>query len=321
MDSREILLLTCSHFNPDETELSRLAKAYPGQHLTIVDELEYTDNQLASAEIIVGFPKPSDLRKASNLKWLQTPSAGIAQYVDSSLYAHQNVLLSNASGTYGRQMADHVIGMIIGFNHNFFRYSAQMETQDWQRYFPSSDIWENTVVIIGFGDVGNNLARRAHALGMHVIAIKRTPSEKPSYVDELYTLESLDQVLVRGDYVVLCAASTPETENLMDRNRLGLMKESSYLINVARGGLIDQVALVDALENRRIAGAGLDVTDPEPLPKGHKLWTLPNVFITPHASGLSISDPHQVFEIFFENLGHYLSHRPLRNQIDFSRRY
>ncbi len=321
MNKREILLLTCSHFNPNEDELRRLSNSYPDVNFTIMDEQAYTEDQLGSAEIIVGFPHPGDLKKASNLKWLQTPSAGIAQYVDTSLYVHQDILLSSGAGTYGRQIADHVVGMIIGFNHNFYHYHDQMKTQQWERYFPESDIWDSTLVIIGFGDIGNNLAKRAHALGMHVIAIKRTPFEKPSYVDELYTTESIDQVLSRGDYVVMCAASTAETDNLLHKDRIGLLKKGSYFINVARGGLVDQQALTEALERGQIAGAALDVTDPEPLPKGHKLWTMPNVFITPHASGLSKSDPHQVFEIFFENLGHYLNGQHLRNQIDFARKY
>lgn len=321
MKQIETLFLTCSHFNPDASELARVRATYPQLQVTIVDEHSYTPEQIEKAQIIVGFPKAKDLPTAKNLKWLQTPSAGVGQYIDKSLYVQQDILLTNAVGTYGRQIADHVIGMIIGFNHYLYTYHDQMKTQTWERYFPTSDIWESTLLTIGFGDIGKNLALRAKAMGMHVLAVKRTLTEKPDFVDDLYTTEDLDSLLSRADYVVVCAASTPETEGILNRNRIELMKHGAYLINVARGTLIDQDALIDALENGHLAGAGLDVTEPEPLPKESKLWRLPNVLITPHASGLSLSDPHQVFEIFFENASLYLKGQKLKNLVNFNRKY
>lgn len=317
----ETLFLTCSHFNPDASELARVREAYPELQVTVTDEHSYTPEQLEKAQIVVGFPKTKDLPMARNLKWLQTPSAGVGQYVDRSLYAHQDILLTNAVGTYGRQIADHVIGMIIGFNHYLFTYRDQMKTQDWERYFPVSDIWDSTLLMIGFGDIGKNLALRAKAMGMHVLAVKRTLTEKPGSVDGLHTTDELDSLLPLADYVVVCAASTPETEGILDRKRIGLMKRGAYLINVARGTLVDQEALIDALESGHLAGAGLDVTEPEPLPKESKLWSMPNVLVTPHASGLSPSDPHQVFEIFFGNTALYLQGRKLRNLVDFDLKY
>lgn len=317
----ETLLLNCSHFHPDTHELSMLSKAYPKLQVTVVEETSYTLEQLAKAQIIVGFPKPEDLPKAERLSWLQTPSAGVTPYSDKSLYRNENILLTSAVGTYGKQIADHVLGMIIAFNHNLFIYHDQMKTQHWERYFPSSDIWESTILLLGFGDIGKNIALRAKAHGMHVIAIKRTMTEKPPYVDELYTTESLDDLLPKADYVVLCAASTPQTENILNARRIGLMKRGSYMINVARGSLVDQEMMIVALESGHLAGAGLDVTDPEPLTPQNKLWKMPNVLITPHASGLSLSDSHQVFNIFFENLGHYFGDGNMKNLVDFRRNY
>lgn len=315
------LFFTCSHFNPDASELARVSETFPELQVTVAAEDSYTPEQIAEVEIIVGFPKAKDLPLAKNLKWLQTPSVGVGQYVDKQIYANENILLTNALGTYGRQIADHVIGMIIGFNHCLFTYWDQMREQKWERNFPVSDLWESTILMIGFGDIGKNLAPRAKAMGMQVLAVKRTLTDKNSSVDELYTVDALDSLLPRADYVVVCAASTPQTEGIMDKTRIGLMKKGSYLINVARGTLIDQDALINALERGQLAGAGLDVTEPEPLPKESKLWHMPNVLVTPHASGLSKSDPHQVFEIFFRNASHYLKNEKMQNLVDFTLKY
>ena len=322
MHTIKTLFLTCSHFNPDKAELQRLSDTYRHLAVTMTEEKAYTEEQISEAEIIVGFPKPEDLCRATRLRWLQTPSAGVGPYVQRSLYhAPEEIVLTNAVGTYGRQIADHVMGMIIGSNHFLFTYHDQMKRGEWKRYFPDHDLWESTILIIGFGDIGQNLAKRAKAHEMQVLAVKRTPIEKPWYVDELHTPEALDSLLGRADYVVICAASTPETENIMHADRIAGMKRGAFLINVARGSLVDQEALIEALEAGRIAGAGLDVTDPEPLPPESKLWSLPNVLITPHASGLSHSDPHQVFSIFLENLEHYLGDGNFRNRVDFARGY
>jgi len=321
MNKIETLFLRCSHFNPTDSEIARLKESYPQLSLTCVDEADYTISQMEKAEIIVGFPRVEDLPKAKNLKWLQAASAGVLQYVDTELYTNKDILVTTASGTYGRQIGDHVIGMIIAFNHQFLTYHNQMKTQTWKRYFPTSDIWDSTILIIGFGDIGQNVARLAKGHQMKVVAVKRTPAEKPASVDELLTINQLDKALPTADYVVVCTASTPETENLMDARRIGLMKQGSYIINVARGSLVDQDAVIEALEQGRLAGAGFDATEPEPLPPENKLWSLPNVLITPHASGLSPSDPSKVFSIFADNLQHYLGDKNMINAVDFSRKY
>ena len=321
MKKIETLFLRCSHFNPTDAEVANLLKTYPQLSVTTTDEGTYSFEQLEKAEIIVGFPKVADLPKAKNLRWLQTPSAGVMQYVDTGLYANKDCILTTASGTYGRQIGDHVMAMILGFNHMFLTYHDQMKEKKWQRYFPTSDIWDSTILVIGFGDIGQNVARLAKAHDMHVIAVKRTPVDKPSYVDELYTTDQLDRLLPTSDYVVVCTASTPETENLLNAKRIGLMKQGSYLINVARGALVDQDAVIEALEMGNLAGAGFDATEPEPLPPENKLWSFPNVLITPHSSGLSPSDPAKVFSIFTDNLGQYLGDKKMKNVVDFARKY
>ncbi len=316
-----ILFLTNSHFDPTEEERAALLSEFDDIELTVTALASYDPALLDEAEIIVGFPKAEDLRRAQKLRWLQTPSSGVGQYVDRNLFANDEVILTNAKGTYGPQIADHVLGMIIGFNHHLFIYHEQMKEQTWHRYVPAKDLWQSTILIIGFGDIGTNLARRAKAHGMHTVVVKRTLEEKPLYVDELYTTCELDRLLSEADYVVLCAASTGETEHLIDADRLALMQQGAYLINVGRGSLVDEEALIKTLESGHLGGAGLDVTAVEPLAKESPLWKLPNVLITPHASGLSHSDPHLVFALFVENLRRFVDKEALKNIVDFDRGY
>ncbi len=321
MGKVEALLLTSFHFDPNEEELQLLARRFPQVHATVVPERSYTIGQIGKAEIIVGSPRRRDLAGAKALRWLQTPSSGVAPYLDRSLYGGPQILLTNAAGTYGRQIADHVMGMIIAFNHHFLEFHDQMKRGEWKWHIPPKDLWDCTILVIGLGDLGNNVAMRAKAHGMRVLAIKRTVAERPMHVDELYLSERLDTLLPEADFVVICTPSTAETERMIDARRLGLMKRGACLINVARGSAVDQEALVRALSSGQLGSAGLDVTDPEPLPADHPLWSFPNVLITPHASGLSYSDARQVFAVFLENLGHYLEGKPMRNLIDFARRY
>lgn len=315
------LFLTGSHFNPDQEELATLAALFPQIQLTSVSMLDYTPQHIQQAQIIVGLPKAQDLKLATNLRWLQTPSSGVGQYVDPTLYAADPILLTNARGTYGKQIADHIIGMIIAFNHNLLRYHDQMKAKLWKRYFPTKDLWESTLLIIGLGDIGNQLAVRAKAHNLRVLAVKRIKTEKPAWVDELGTEDDLEAFLPQADYVALCAASTSQTEHLLDAKRISLLPHGAFVCNIGRGNLIDEEALVEALQSGHIGGAGLDVTTVEPLPFDHVLWTLPNVLITPHASGLSPSDPHQVFSLFLQNLALYLAEKPLINLVDFTRAY
>jgi phosphoglycerate dehydrogenase-like enzyme len=315
------LFLTSTHFCPNQAELTKLKTEFPQLQLNIVQGSNYTREQLQEAQIIVGNPKAEDLKYATNLRWLQTASSGVGPYTELDVYARKTVFLTNAKGTYGRQIADHVLGTIIAYNHLFFTYYEQMKSKQWKSYFPSSDLFDSTILIIGFGDIGKNVAIRAKAHEMRTVVIKRTESEKPSYVDEMATMDKLDSFLPEADYVVLCAASTDQTKHIINSQRIASLKNSAYIVNVGRGSLIDEQALIEALENKVIGGAALDVTEEEPLSPTSKLYSLPNVFITPHSSGLSDTDPRQVFSLFFENLGRYLQSKEMVNLVDFQRKY
>ena len=321
MGTREVLLLRNFEFDPDDREMELLCGEFPQLCFTATDERSYVPQDLARYEIIVGSPRPEDLKWAKHLRWLQTQTSGVDRFVDRSLFARSDILLSNASGAYGRQIADQVIATVIAFNHSLLHYHSQMTDSLWQVRPSSADLWEQTLLVIGLGDLGRHVVQRAKWHGMRVIAVKRTIADTLVDVDVVATLDGLEALLPEADYVVLCAPSTAETRQVMDRRRIALMKRSSFLINVARGTLVDHDALTEALRGGHLAGAALDVTDPEPLHPGHPLWTLPNVLITPHSSGLSCNDPRRVFKIVHENMRKYLAGQPLRNQVDFDRTY
>jgi phosphoglycerate dehydrogenase-like enzyme len=317
-----ILLLKCSHLLVEDKELKKLKSLFPEIDYSVSDENSYTLDQLSNANIIVGFPKVDDLKKAKNLIWLHTPSSGIEDYAKSDIYFNKDIIVTRSTGVYGRQIANHAMGMIYGLVHSLFIYRDQMKSKKWLPIFPVKDLWESTILIVGFGDIGNQIAIRAKASQMKVIAIKRTLTEKPNYVDELYEPNELDNLIPRADFIVLSTPYTSETKDMFNAKRLGLMKKGSYIINVSRGQLIDQEALIKNLELKHIGGAGLDVTHPEPLPEDSKLWSFENVLISPHASGLSYSDPHLVFELFLENLKHFMSNKLLmKNKVNFNIEY
>jgi phosphoglycerate dehydrogenase-like enzyme len=321
MKQIQALLLTHSHFNPTADDIARLKQTYPMIAVTIADHATYDPAILTDKEIIAGFPKPAHLQEAKALRWLQTPSSGVGQYMDRSLFSVDDVMITNAKGTYGRQIASYIIGSIIGFNHHLFTYRSQMAQRLWKEYLQKKDLWDSTLLIIGFGDIGNHAAQLAKAHGMRVLAVKRTAASPPEYVDALHTIDELDTILPEADYVALAVASTDQTNHLIDRHRLSLMKRDAYLINVGRGNLVDQDALIDALQANEIGGAALDVTNPEPLEAESPLWAMENVLITPHASGLSHNDPARVYSLFFENLGRYVRGEELKNRVDFTRGY
>ncbi len=155
MKTIEILFLTSTHFCPDEAEITLLKERYPQVSLTIAEGKDYTVEQLAKAEILVGTPRTRDLTEAKNLRWFQAQSSGVTPpFVDTSLYVHKDIILTNAKGTYGRQIADHVLGMIIAFNHNLLTYHEQMKQKNWESHWPTKDMWDSTCLSLGMEILG-----------------------------------------------------------------------------------------------------------------------------------------------------------------------
>jgi len=316
-----ILVLTNEIFDLYQGAETEIREIDPELELEVVESSSDYSKLLKEAEIVFGWPKTNLVKKAENLKWLHLPSAGVDRYANQGIYQNQDILLTNSSGVYGKPIAEHVFAMIMAHNRNLINYAYDKKEKKWQRINDIKDFFNSTVGILGLGDIGSTIAKRAKAWGANVLALKRTMSELPDYVDQIYLNQDLDKLLKKSDYVILTLPGTPETEGIIGREELQIMKDSAFIVNIGRGSLIKQDDLIEALKEGLIAGAGLDVTEPEPLPETSELWEMDNVILTPHTSGFSPTNDQRRFEIFKENLRFYLKNEDLINQVDFELKY
>jgi phosphoglycerate dehydrogenase-like enzyme len=282
-----------------------------------IDQLKRSDARyyeaLREAHIVVGWPRVEDLPQAGNLRWLQIAGAGANRYVDV-LPSH--VILTNASGVFGIPIAEHVFAMMLAFTRGIPQALDAAKRSAWLGYMTLGELFGSTCGIVGLGDIGTEVARRAKAFGMRVIAVKRTLGTKPECVDELRDASALDWLLESSDHVVVTLPGTVHTTNMIDAGRLSLMRPGSYIYNIGRGSVIDESALIQALREGRPAGAGLDVFADEPLPVESDLWRLPNVIITPHVAGSTPQHGARLAQIVMRNLPRFLAGQPLENLVD-----
>lgn len=244
-----------------------------------------SEASVASADAIIGNISPKLVTKAERLKLFQLNSAGADNYCHEGILG-KNVVLANATGAYGLTISEYMIASIIMLNKNLHLYARAQARREWTgRYSISRTILGSTTLCIGAGDIGLNFCRRMKALGSYTIGVKRRPGEKPAELDELYLNDAIDSLLPRADIVALCLPNTAETTGLMNRCRFAKMKPDSILINIGRGTSVVTQDLIDALREKKIGGAILDVTEPEPLPSDSPLWEMENVILTPHISG------------------------------------
>lgn len=319
--SLNILILMNSHFHMEATCPEFIMDTIPGTQVTLVQHRKVTPELLQKAEVIFGWPGPVDIKTAENLRWIHLPSAGADSYTNGDITLPKQVALTTSSGVYGMPIAEHVLAMILSYNRNLQDYAYHKEKKLWKGIGTTRDFFGSTIGIIGLGDIGSEVAKRAKALGARVLAVKRTPSDPPEYIDKLYGTEELDEVLIQADYVVLALPNTAKTKEIINEERLRKMRPDAFLVNIGRGALIDQEALIKALQNGWIGGAGLDVTSPEPLPEDSPLWELPNVIISPHMSGISPTNDRRKFDIFYRNLKHYVAGQQMINLVDLKEGY
>lgn len=289
-------------------------------------EVEYTQaatvKTIGNADVVFGCPPVELLKSAFALKWHHLPNAAIQPYTNPGLYGNTGVVLTNSSGVYGESIGEHIVAQVFALARNLPLYQKQQREQMWRRDNDGTlCVGGSSVAIFGMGDLGKNAAMRLKALGANIIGVKRSLLEKPPYVDELYDLRSKDAVLRRADFVICCLPLTNATRWLFGWDEFSAMNPWSYFINVGRGAIADTDALVRALEEKQIAGAALDVTDPEPLPEGHPLWSLDNVIITPHASCICGDVQERKLELFLEQLKKYKAGRMLKNIVNFMQGY
>ena len=307
--------------NLNEEDLTSLQREAP--NLTIItpssssDALRHAskahgmDARYATAEMI---------RSAPNLVWVQSSSSGVERYLRvKELRESDTIVMTNMQGVHGATIAEHAFAMLLTLTRNMRYYTHPEQKGQWRRGqtdTPPIALHGRTLLVVGLGGIGSKVAEIGNGLGMRVLATRRSKTPPPEYVDYQGTPDELMELLPQADVVALCVPLTDQTRGMIGPAQLAAMKEGSYLINVGRGPVVVTDALVAALEDGHLAGACLDVTDPEPLPSGHPLWAMENVVITPHVSGRSELTSRIWKETYLENLRRFAAGEPLRNVVD-----
>ncbi|WP_428389343.1 D-2-hydroxyacid dehydrogenase [Mucisphaera sp.] len=270
--------------------------------------------ELAEAEMVVGSLPKELIGEAGCLKWLQMGSAGVNSWIP---FVPESVILTTAVGVFDEVVADHVFALLLGLTRGMGEARDHQREGRWRGVGRKLELAGKTTGILGYGSIGRGVARRAKAFGMRVVGLRRRP-EADGLADEVVGMEDLDRVLERSQVLVVILPGTEHTRGLLDERALGLLPEGALVVNVGRGSAIRTEALIGALESGRLGGAGLDVTDPEPLPDGHALWGAPNTLITAHYGGQTGAYPEKFGELVVYNLGCYLEGRvgAMRNRVD-----
>ena len=283
---------------------------------------------LAEAEVLFDFDRThlADLpERAPSLRWIQATSAGIGQLVAKHRYAERmpEVQFTTTSGVHAIPLAEYALMSILMFRRRVPKMLADQRERRWER-FASSDLVERSLVVVGMGSIGRAVARYASAFGMQTIGVKRTlAGVEPAslHLQALYASDELHTAICGAEHLVLSAPHTPETEGLIGAAELALLAPGAIVVNVARGALIDESALVDALESGHVGGAALDVFQEEPLSTDSPFWTMPDVLVCSHSAGTTDRENERITEIFCDNLRRYLAGEPLRNVLDTNRMY
>lgn len=284
----------------------------------------HTPTPLGDVDAVVTWElSPAEIDAAPNLRWVQWIGAGVDHAPLAALQA-RGILLTNNRGVHANNIAEHVIGMMIAIARNFPRLVHAQDEQRWSiddDHFTVRELAGSRALILGAGNIGKALAAKALGMGIEVEVMGR--NRRASFIEGVTyrTIDELDNVLPAVDHVVIGIPLTPETLNLFDARRLGLMKPGAIIYNVGRGPILNSDALIESLESGHLGGAGIDVSDPEPLPKGHPLWTAPNVFITGHTSGRTPYYWQRGGRILRANIAHYLAGEPLENLVDYDKGY
>ncbi|MGB9681648.1 MAG: D-2-hydroxyacid dehydrogenase [bacterium] len=291
-----------------QEEKERILKAKEGIHL--VEKIE-------EAEIIFGGITQEEFKRAKMLRWIQTGGAGVDNILFPELI-ESDIIITNASGIHGVPMAEHTFALILAWARGLCTAFDGKKNRKWlHSEISPGEIHNKTIGIIGYGHIGEEIARIARGFNMKVIAVKRDISKgvniKP---DELLGTDRLDKLLKESDIVVITVPLTKETYHLIGERELRLMKPTSFLVNIARGKVIDEGAIIKAIKENWIAGVGLDVFEKEPLPEDSELWGLENVIITPHIAGLNPYYTERLLKIFIKNLLAYPEISKMVNVVD-----
>lgn len=295
-----------------------------GHELVVCEDLESIKREIADADVMIGWKiTPNILACAKKLKWIQFGSAGIDHTIFPELLA-SDIVLTNLSGIHTAPVAEHVLALMLGLTRRLDIAIRQQKEHTWDRSEmarTSDELFEKTIGIIGLGKIGLSVARIAKAFGMRVIGTKLSVGETLPNVDAIYLSDELDKVLMQSNFLVLVVPLTIETKAMIGKRELDMMPNGAYLINVARGAMLDHEALAEALASGKLKGAALDVFLQEPIPSDSPIYDLPNTIITPHTGGSTPRYGERGSAIFKRNLDAFLSGGEMINVYDKGRGY
>jgi phosphoglycerate dehydrogenase-like enzyme len=304
-----------------------LQPEFPGLRFLQLPSYEHVPHEVADADVFIGWRlQPEHFAGARKLKWIHSPTAAVHQLMFPELVA-SSVVVTSSTGVHGPVVAEHSIAVLLALAKRLpqaARYQAKAQWSQkelWRERPRPREVAGACVAVIGMGNIGREFTSRAKALGMKVLAVRENPGKGTDGADVVFGAHQLEEVLPQADYVLLCPPVTSATERIINRARLEKMKPEAYLINVSRGNLIDEPALLRALQERRIAGAALDVFEEEPLAESSPFWSLDNVLITPHTAAVTEKLWERHYDLIAENLKRFLSGQPLLNLVDKKRGY
>jgi len=316
-----------SHWNAKPEFAETIRQRWPEMTVTHVTSYEHLPTQLPDTDIFVGSTlRPPELALAKKLKWLHSSSAGVSQLTYPQM-RDSGILLTNSSGVFSVPMAEHTIGMMLALARNFPDTVRQQDRREWSQQklwdHPQqlSELNEKLLLIVGYGSIGRELAKRAKAFAMRVWGVTRSGKGDRTHVEKILSAHELNTALGDADYIVLCAPESADKKPLVGAPELAKLKHGARLLNIGRGSLVDETALLAALENGTLGGAAIDVNETEPLPSTSPLWRAPNLFITPHTSAVSDRLWHRETALLMDQLDRWFSNRDLQNVVDFSRGY
>ena len=298
----------------------------PGIEIVAVETLDQAVAEAVDAQVVIGFCEEELLSAATGLHWLQVYSAGVDRCIAYPSFDKGNILLSNAQRIASPALAEHAIALMMALVRGLDLYHSNQLQGSWQRDVGMKraqfmELEGRTVLVVGLGGIGTQVAKRAHGLGMRVIATRGSRREGPEYVDYVGLADEVNDLAAQADVVINTTPLTNRTRGMFNAAFFDAMKPTAYFISVGRGASAVTNDLVAALESGSIAGAGLDVTDPEPLPEGHPLWSLPRVIISPHVGGQSDRARDRLFLLAQENLRRYVAGEAMLSVVDVERGY
>jgi len=310
--------------NPDPEMLKELQSVTPSARVVPVTQ-QTIMQEIGDADAMIGEITPEQVRAGKKLRWVQTMSAGVERLLhrtETTDLRDSQIVLTNNQIVQGPEIADHAMAMLLTLSRGIHTFLAQKQQELWQpRPYAGIELNGRTAVVIGVGGIGTQIAFRAWAHGMDVIGVDPEDIPYMPILKKVVKPDQLDTVLPVADVVFVSAPHTLLSHKMMGPKQFDLLKKGAYFIAVSRGGLYDLDAVVRGLETKQLAGVGVDVTDPEPLPKGHPLWKCANAVITPHIAGRSDRDQARMVGTIKENIRRFVEGKPLVNVVDKQKGY